>query len=316
MKKDIQKDNSNKELNTIKPILIFICVYCIFSIGLPLAFKYIIFESTAYSNLTNNEWAGFLGSYVGGILGGLGTLFSVYYTVETSINMQNAENERRNAEISEEHKRHDLEILDENKRRNAEINVERQRRDSEIQAENKRKEREDRVKFTGEIATLVGEFLTITSNYHYMNVEVAQIEQDLKDSYDKLYNLKIEESKIYEALNRNSPIQYSITELDLRKVRNDIDKEERHYNQLLSEKAYKSYFGNRLKAIECLHILEAKLIDIKEGENLLKAIKCFHNSELKKDEKDEKSTSVWIEQSNEKIIKEYKSFQRNFINKE
>lgn len=294
MKKDIQKDNSNKELNTIKPILIFICVYCIFSIGLPLAFKYIIFESTAYSNLTNNEWAGFLGSYVGGILGGLGTLFSVYYTVKTSINMQKAENERRNAEI----------------------NVERQRRDSEIQAENKRKEREDRVKFTGEIATLVGEFLTITSNYHYMNVEVAQIEQNLKDSYDKLYNLKIEESKIYEALNRNSPIQYSITELDLMKVRNDIDKEERHYNQLLSEKAYKSYFGNRLKAIECLHILEAKLIDIEEGENLLKAIKCFHNSELKKDEKDEKSTSVWIEQSNEEIIKEYKSFQRNFINKE
>lgn len=316
MKKDIQKDNSNKELNTIKPILIFICVYCIFSIGLPLAFKYIIFESTAYSNLTNNEWAGFLGSYVGGILGGLGTLFSVYYTVKTSINMQKAENERRNAEISEEHKRHDLEILDENKRRNSEINVERQRRDSEIQAENKRKEREDRVKFTGEIATLVGEFLTITSNYHYMNVEVAQIEQNLKDSYDKLYNLKIEESKIYEALNRNSPIQYSITELDLMKVRNDIDKEERHYNQLLSEKAYKSYFGNRLKAIECLHILEAKLIDIEEGEDLLKAIKCFHNSELKKDEKDEKSTSVWIERSNEEIIKVYKSFQRNFINKE
>lgn len=314
MKKDIQKDNSNKELNTIKPILIFICVYCIFSIGLPLAFKYIIFESTAYSNLTNNEWAGFLGSYVGGILGGLGTLFSVYYTVKTSINMQKAENERRNAEISEEHKRHDLEILDENKRRNAEINVERQRRDSEIQAENKRKEREDRVKFTGEIATLVGEFLTITSNYHYMNVDIARIEKDLKESEDNLDKLKIGESKIYEALNRNSSIQYSnVTELNLIKVRNDIDKEERHYNQLLSEKAYKSNFGNRLKAIECLHILEAKLIDIKEGENLLKAIKCFHNSELKKEEE---PTFSWIERSNEEIIKVYKSFQRNFINKE
>ena len=292
MKKDIQKDNSNKELNTIKPILIFICVYCIFSIGLPLAFKYIIFESTAYSNLTNNEWAGFLGSYVGGILGGLGTLFSVYYTVKTSINMQNAENERRNAEISEEHKRRDL----------------------EIQEENKRKEREDRVKFTGEIATLVGEFLTITSNYHYMNVDIARIEKDLKESEDNLDKLKIGESKIYEALNRNSSIQYSnVTELNLIKVRNDIDKEERHYNQLLSEKAYKSNFGNRLKAIECLHILEAKLIDIKEGENLLKAIKCFHNSELKKEEE---PTFSWIERSNEEIIKVYKSFQRNFINKE
>lgn len=291
MKKDIQKDNSNKELNTIKPILIFICVYCIFSIGLPLAFKYIIFESTAYSNLTNNEWAGFLGSYVGGILGGLGTLFSVYYTVKTSINMQNAENERRNAEISEEHKRRDL----------------------EIQEENKRKEREDRVKFTGEIATLVGEFLTITSNYHYMNVDIARIEKDLKESEDNLDKLKIGESKIYEALNRNSSIQCGITELNLIKVRNDIDKEERHYNQLLSEKAYKSNFGNRLKAIECLHILEAKLIDIKEGENLLKAIKCFHNSELKKEEE---PTFSWIERSNEEIIKEYKSFQRNFINKE
>lgn len=36
------------------------------------------------SNLNNAEWASFLGSYVGGILGGLGTLIAVFITVKDS----------------------------------------------------------------------------------------------------------------------------------------------------------------------------------------------------------------------------------------
>lgn len=290
------KNKSNRQPKRFNIILIFICIYCLISIGLPFAFKYIIFESTAYSNLTNNEWAGFLGSYVGGILGGLGTLISVYYTVKTSVDMQKEENERRNVEISEEHKHRDL----------------------EIQAENERKERDERVKFTGEIATLVGEFLTSITNYHFMNVEIERKEKEIKELEDKIDKLKIEESKIYSMLNSNSHIQYTnVTELELMKKRNEIDKAERHYNQLLAEKAYKSNFGNRLKAIECLYILEAKLIDIEEGKNLLMVIKEFHNHNSLKKHNPSKNGDpfYWIEEFNEKVIEQYRIFQKEFINK-
>lgn len=59
-------------------IAVIILIYTIVGIILPFGFKYIIFENTALSHLTNNEWAGFLGSYVGGILGGLAHYFCVY----------------------------------------------------------------------------------------------------------------------------------------------------------------------------------------------------------------------------------------------
>ena len=73
---------------TIKMTKMIIIIYTTVGIILPFIFKYVIFESTTFSNLSNNEWAGFLGSYVGGILGGLGTLISVFITVKDSRDMQ------------------------------------------------------------------------------------------------------------------------------------------------------------------------------------------------------------------------------------
>ena len=56
--------------NIVNAIVVIIVIYIVVGIVLPFVSKYIIFESTSFSNLTNNEWAGFLGNYVGGILGG------------------------------------------------------------------------------------------------------------------------------------------------------------------------------------------------------------------------------------------------------
>ncbi len=43
--------------------------------------------------MSNDGWAGFLGSYVGGVLGGLGTLIAMYVTMKHSIEIQ-AENKK------------------------------------------------------------------------------------------------------------------------------------------------------------------------------------------------------------------------------
>ena len=98
-------ENTTKNL-----IFLIIIIYCLLGVGLPFLFKYVIFESKAYSNLSNNEWAGFLGSYVGGILGGLGTLISVFYNVKTSIDTQKEEQQWREIEIKEEHARREAEL--------------------------------------------------------------------------------------------------------------------------------------------------------------------------------------------------------------
>lgn len=68
----------------VKNISIIICTYVLIGVALPFVFKYMIFENNTFSKLNNAEWASFLGSYVGGILGGLGTLIAVFITVKDS----------------------------------------------------------------------------------------------------------------------------------------------------------------------------------------------------------------------------------------
>ena len=44
----------------VNVIMIIVVIYLIVGIILPFIFKYAIFESKTFSNLSNNEWAGFL----------------------------------------------------------------------------------------------------------------------------------------------------------------------------------------------------------------------------------------------------------------
>lgn len=77
-----------------KTIICIILVYAVVALILPMVFRFTIFENTA---LSNGELAGALGSYLGGILGGLGTLIAVYITVNNS-------NEYISKELSENRK--------------------------------------------------------------------------------------------------------------------------------------------------------------------------------------------------------------------
>ena len=115
-------------------MIIVIGIYIILSIIIPIIFKYCIFENPELSNLTNSEWAGFLGSYAGGILGGLGTLIAMWYTVKTSLNIQKENNDAMNIQLQ-----------------------------SDIQ----RRDKESREKFANEIANHLGVYITDISKYYY-----------------------------------------------------------------------------------------------------------------------------------------------------
>lgn len=65
--------------NIIVFIIIVLTVVCF---GVPLFIDYFIFGNTFISNLTNGEWASFLGSYLGGIIGGGATLLTIFISIK------------------------------------------------------------------------------------------------------------------------------------------------------------------------------------------------------------------------------------------
>ena len=77
-------------------------------IAIPWGIELLIFRNNVYSIIGNDSWASFLGSYVGGVIGGAGTLLAVIITTkETRIIQQKNElkiEEDRKAKYREERK--------------------------------------------------------------------------------------------------------------------------------------------------------------------------------------------------------------------
>ncbi|MGB6127255.1 MAG: hypothetical protein WBG30_00765 [Psychrilyobacter sp.] len=61
-----------------KKIILGILIVAIILIGVPLFLDQVIVGNKISSNISNSEWIGFLGSYLGGILGASATIFGIY----------------------------------------------------------------------------------------------------------------------------------------------------------------------------------------------------------------------------------------------
>lgn len=66
-----------KRQHVLSAALIFALI-----IGIPIFLQYAVFGNSIPSNTSNDGWAGFFGSYLGGILGGCATLLGVVYTIK------------------------------------------------------------------------------------------------------------------------------------------------------------------------------------------------------------------------------------------
>lgn len=226
-----------------------IIIYTVIGIILPFVFKFVIFESTEFSNLTNNEWAGFLGSYVGGILGGLGTLISVFITVKESRDMQ-----------IENKKDTDQKILEDKAER------EMQRKEDKI-LEAQREKRQ----FVDDIAVYIGKYITHISKYYYASRWAENLNSSFYTARD---NLRRAENKLIVLDDKISKLTSESDEYDQLKDERGrlIDQKdilEREYNEKLNEKEKNSIEGNRTEANECFFILKTKLHNIAEANELL-----------------------------------------------
>ena len=234
---------------TYKNILLIISTYIIVSIILPILFKYLIFENTSFSNLNNSEWSSFLGSYVGGILGGLGTLISVYITVKETRNMQ-VQNKKDT----------DAKLLDDKKSRDAE------RKDDK--AENEKKEK---LKFTDGIAEYVGRYITYISKYYYSSLDDKKLCQDLDNLTTELNKCNNDIHDIGSKLELTDIDSEEFISLNIKKENLTGKKQdlERKLLQLNNDIKNNRKFGERTVANECFFILNTKLRDIPDAEQLL-----------------------------------------------
>jgi len=279
-----------KQKNSLKIALMIISIYTIIGIVLPIVFKYMIFENTAISNLSNNEWAGFLGSYVGGILGGLGTLIAVFITIRDSRNIQ-----------FENKKDTDQRILNETEERER-LRIE----DKHNSERNKRKE------FTDEISTYIGKYITHISKYFYANSSSERLESEYTSARDKMISIEKEIEKVDEDIN-NADIN-SEEYVKLQNARNGLlDRKSaasRIYNECKDEREKNYEQANRLIANECLFILKTKLHGIKEAKELLSQLSILQNEGFNR-----LATSKWLPQNTELLIEKYNDFKEQYINR-
>lgn len=293
-----------KDKRYAKIIIWIIVVYIVVSILIPIIFKYAIFENPALSNLSNNEWAGFLGSYVGGILGGLGTLLALYITVKNSMTVQEENKRETDQRIEEEYKRHQ-----------AEIATEKERRDNERLSDKEENDKRDRQQFANSIAKELGVYITHISKYHFAGLDAWDLQKRVSDAKTDLLQIEQKLKSIDEKL---SAIDVDNTDEFLRvSTKRDtiVDEKERLsriYNEALTEQRSNSEFGNRLVANEAFFTLIAVLSNIKSADNLLQKLNEVHKGAGSRHPQEE-SYGQWIGAETEELIQEFTVFMNKYV---
>lgn len=79
-----ESNKKRKNLILIIKILILICLFLILLVGLPYIINREIIGNDFFSKASNDGWVSFWGSYLGGMIGGVGTLIAVYFTIKDS----------------------------------------------------------------------------------------------------------------------------------------------------------------------------------------------------------------------------------------
>lgn len=87
-------------VNNYKIVIGIALLLLLVIVGIPLLIEHIIIRNNVYSVVSNNEWVTFLGSYLGGIIGGIITLGGVLLTLKFYRNQEeNANKNKRNKDI-------------------------------------------------------------------------------------------------------------------------------------------------------------------------------------------------------------------------
>lgn len=226
-----------------KQILIIVIVSIMIIVLFPFMLEIIVFRNDVYSALSNGEWSGFLGSYVGGALGGIGTLLAVYITTQ-----ETRKSQRETVK--------------------------------QIEDEQKRNEKKERKQFVDEIAKDVATYITNISKYFYanralnrldkdrdrLNKEFHSIQQEMQTQYDKQKELNIEDDLD----------EYSKIDLDINKLKQKKDEVLIRVQNI--DKDIENNRADRTVATERYFLLKIKLKDVDIGTDILNQLELIHKN--------------------------------------
>lgn len=281
----------NKKNNVGRIVFIIIIVYCLLGFILPMVCKHIIFGSESFSNLTDNEWISFIGSYVSGILGGLGTLISVFITIKESRYIQ-AQNKEET----------DRAILENKKEREKELNEERI-----LQLKKEKRE------FSDDIAIYVGKYITHISKYYYATISYEVVEEDYEREKKKLEEVEGKIANLNTMIDSTKSDSDDFIKLQNKKIKLDNERNsiQRGYNEKLNDKEKNKEEGNRLEANECYFILKTKLYNISEADDFLKQLDVLH-TDMFKNLSVESVQKKWLETNSNLLIEKYHKFKNEY----
>lgn len=229
--------------NPLKTIGITIVILLVLLAGIPFILEHFIFRNSVYSVLTNGEWASFLGSYIGGVIGGAGTLIALWVTT----------NETR--KVQEENL-------------------------SQLNADRSLENRKERKQFLDEIAKDISVYVTDIVKYfhdcrsanrldidrHNTDMHLKSIQNQIQSKYSQKKKLNIDqnteaylgiESEIEQLGQEESDTRYK-----LERIENEI----------------KNIQGDRRIAVERYFVLRIKLQNIKEAQSLLEQLEYIHTN--------------------------------------
>ena len=271
----------------IKNISIIISIYVIVGVVLPVIFKFTIFENNMLSNLNNAEWASFLGSYVGGILGGLGTLIAVFITVKDSKESQLKNDQDTTMRIEEDRKERN-----------------RERDEDKLREEIKEKNR-----FTISVAEYLGKYVTDISKYYYANSRAKRVNDDYLCARQNLIDIEKEIEKINQKIKSVDPTSNDFITLELEKehLADKKQKLQREYEEKRYRDQKNSEEGKRIIANECFFTLKTMLYGINEASILKQKLEYIHVNSTRTDGEE------WLSSSIDELMGIYDKFKSEYI---
>ena len=285
---DKRVDEMKHKKRNVSIVVMIIVIYTIVGILLPFLFRHVLFKGI-FSDLGKNDWAGFLGSYVGGVLGGLGTLISVCITVKESRDMQ-----------IENKKDTDQKILDDKKERAAE------------RKENQRlREQEKRKQFAEDLAPYVGKYITYISKYFYASAWAEKIDKELRKIKSESEQNEREIAELSKDImsTENSTEESKQLVGHLEELLVQKKNIEKRYNEKLKEKERNSIECNRIEANECYFILKTKLFNIREANEMLYQMDVLHNGMF---DHLENLSKDWLGENSKLFMDKYHKFKTEF----
>lgn len=222
-------------------VIIFISAFVI--VVLPFVLEIVIFRNDFYSVLSNGEWGGFLGSYIGGALGGIGTLLAVYITTKETRKIQ-------------------------------------QENSTQIEDEKRRNERKERKQFADEIAKDIATYITDISNYFYACRALEQLYGKERNLNDELYRIDCQIGEKHNALKKLNLDENTDEYISVQNELEELKQKESELKYRIEKNAreIERNKADRTVANERYFLLQMKLQNIEKGEAILKQLEFIHSN--------------------------------------